>query len=541
MRTASIEQYEFQDLFHMEEIQKLTDSISMALEIGIVIVSPDGNPITKPSNFCPFCLNVIRQTEQGRQNCIKSDVVLGRKADGPIISKCLSAGLTDAGVSITIHGKHLASWMLGQVIVEGNELTLEEQKERAKMLGIDETLFIESMKKIPRKSKEQFQRIVEMVQVLAMQLSELGLKSYLQKEEIARREALEEELQKEKARLEFFNKYDDLTKVFSRSYFEEKLDEMNCPEKYPIVIISGDMNNLKMANDVFGHQHGDMMLRYLGNIFLEEAEPSYLIGRCGGDEFCVAIPNGSREEAESYCRRVQQRCQEIQECMIPPTVALGISVKESGEEEIDKAVKRAEDAMYNAKMMKKKTQNIHSDIMDVLFYKEYLSPDVVSASVERIERFGRYLHLEQHTIEILKLCAQIQDVGLIAVPEKIVKKVEQRTQEERMEMSKHTEIGYRLARLYDESFPAADTILQSHECWNGLGYPNHLMGEDILYTARILYMVGTYSCWIYPRPTGSGMEKRAGRERLEGQIGQQFDPILCRQFLNYLEEQEPIA
>ena len=145
-------------------------------------------------------------------------------------------------------------------------------------------------------------------------------------------------------------------------------------------------------------------------------------------------------------------------------------------------------------------------------------------------------------MEILqgKLAARLQDVGLIGVAEAVVKKETKRTPEEYAQIAKHTEIGYRLARLYDESFPAADVILQSHECWFGKGYPNQLRGKEILFNSRVLYMVGTYSGWIFPKPTGSNMEVAAARLRLREEAGKQFDPELVEKFLKYLEEEEKI-
>ena len=218
-----IDKYEFQDLFDLDEVQHLTDVISMALEVGIVIVSPDGLPITKPSNFCDFCKNLIRKTEIGSKNCEYSDSILGRKSDKPVVSRCLSAGLVDAGVSIVINGKHLASWMIGQVILEGEEMSELEQQERAKLLGIEEEIFMEGLKKVPRKSKEQFERILEMIHVLAMQLSQLGLKNYVQKEELAYQIQLEEDLRREKAHLEYYSKYDELTGEIRRASCRERV------------------------------------------------------------------------------------------------------------------------------------------------------------------------------------------------------------------------------------------------------------------------------------------------------------------------------
>lgn len=538
MAYRNIDKYKFEDLFDMDKVQKLTDSISKALEVGVVIVSPEGRPITQPSNFCNFCRNVIRRSEVGNRNCEYSDSVLGRKSDKPIMSKCLSAGLIDAGVSIIIDGKHLASWMIGQVQIEEDTLSVEEQRKRARMLGIDEELFLKEIQTVPHKTKEQFDRILEMIQVVAMQLSELGMNNYFQKEELAYRKELEEKLRGENARLEQSQQYDELTGVFTRSYYEERLQELIQKKQYPIVLISGDMNNLKLCNDVFGHQSGDVALQTLGQILLEQAGNDYLVGRCGGDEFFVAIPNGSLAEAEDYCGRVQSACANVTDAMIPPSLAMGYHVLRSEAENLQYVISKAEEAMYNAKMQKKRTQNIHNDIMELLYRKQYISRNQVDAMVARIEHFARFLKLEEYTVQILRLSARIQDVGLIAVPEYIVKKETELTAEEYAQMAKHTQIGYRLARLYEESIPAANTILQSHESWCGQGYPDGLKEKEILYTARILNIVGTYSNWIYPKPTGYGMEVKAARMRLNREAGQQFDPELVLQFLEYLEKEE---
>lgn len=536
-----IEKYEFEDLFDLDEIQRLTDAISMALEVGIVIVSPTGVPITKPSNFCNFCMNVVRKTPIGSKNCEYSDSVLGKRSDKPIVSRCLSAGLMDAGVSIVINGKHLASWMIGQVMIEKEEMSEAEQRERARVLGIDEEVFVESIQVIPKKSREQFERILEMVHVLAMQLSELGLKNYQQKEELAYRVKLEEDLRREKAHLEYYSKYDNLTGVYSRNYYEELLDESCKRGEYPIAVISGDMNNLKLMNDVFGHQHGDMMLENLGRILLEEAKSSYIIGRCGGDEFNIAIPFAGEGEAENYCERIYQACQETQSCMIPPSISFGCRVMWSAYEDVRQVTKAAEKAMYNVKVQKKCTQNIHVDILDVLYRKQYLNRHQLEEAAKRTEAFAEYLGMGEYQKNLLKLAVQIQDIGLIAVSESIVKKPGQRTQEESTEMAKHTEIGYRLAKLYDESFPVANMILQSHETWEGSGYPNRLKGEEISYEARVLSLVSSYSFWIYRRPSGFCLEEADARKRLRERSGRQFDPVLVQKFLEYLEKMEPIG
>ncbi|MBN1167206.1 MAG: PAS domain S-box protein [Methanospirillaceae archaeon] len=112
----------FSDLFNIEDIQKIQDAFAEANRVASIITLPDGTPITKPSNFCRLCNDIIRKTDKGLQNCRISDAIIGRPTEGgPIIQPCLSGGLWDAGASIIVGGKHIANWLMGQVKNESIE------------------------------------------------------------------------------------------------------------------------------------------------------------------------------------------------------------------------------------------------------------------------------------------------------------------------------------------------------------------------------------------------------------------------------------
>src|SRR5665647_787035 len=111
-----VDEIQFGDIFNIEEIQRLQDLFSDATGVASIIVHPDGKPITTPSNFCRLCSNIIRKTEKGHAHCIKSNAVIGRhSSSGPVVQLCQCGGLWDAGTSITVGGKHFASWLIGQV------------------------------------------------------------------------------------------------------------------------------------------------------------------------------------------------------------------------------------------------------------------------------------------------------------------------------------------------------------------------------------------------------------------------------------------
>jgi len=100
----------FEDLFNLADIQRLQDEFSNATGVASIITYPDGKPITRPSNFCRLCIDVIRGSEKGRINCFRSDAALGRyNPDGATIQPCISGGLWDAGAAITLGGKHVAN------------------------------------------------------------------------------------------------------------------------------------------------------------------------------------------------------------------------------------------------------------------------------------------------------------------------------------------------------------------------------------------------------------------------------------------------
>jgi len=93
---------DFNDLLNVSEIQRIQDLFAEATGVASIITYPNGLPITKPSNFCNLCNDIIRKTEKGLKNCYYSDAVIGTQNEkGAIIQKCLSGGLWDAGASIT--------------------------------------------------------------------------------------------------------------------------------------------------------------------------------------------------------------------------------------------------------------------------------------------------------------------------------------------------------------------------------------------------------------------------------------------------------
>ena len=167
--------YTFQDIFDIDFMQKLIDSLSAALQVGISIRGPHGERITKDSDYCSFCRDIVKKTPIGNARCEMSDRALSAHSDTkPYICHCQSAGLTDASVSILVEGRHLASILVGQVRLAEDVPDEEEYRTNARILQLDEDEFLEHVHGIPVITKAHFEDILDLLSLLANQFSQIG-------------------------------------------------------------------------------------------------------------------------------------------------------------------------------------------------------------------------------------------------------------------------------------------------------------------------------------------------------------------------------
>lgn len=194
---------QFSDLFNIDELQHIQDAFAEATGVASIITTPDGIPITRPSNFCRLCSEIIRTSEKGLANCIKSDTALGKcNPSGPIVQPCMSGGLWDGGASITVGGRHIANWLIGQVRNEEQDET--KMVEYADEIGVDRELFRSALAEVPTMSKERFDKVALALYLLANELSQKAYQNVQQARFITERKKIEKDLQQKNAELECF-------------------------------------------------------------------------------------------------------------------------------------------------------------------------------------------------------------------------------------------------------------------------------------------------------------------------------------------------
>lgn len=146
-------------LLDIEFFQKIQDRLSDEFGIASVITDIDGNPLTNNSNFSSFCMNYVRQSPEGLNNCKYCDAIGGFSAKRimrPVIYTC-HTGLTDFASPIIIDGQLVGCFLCGQVLT--NNLPKNHFKKIAKKLNLNSNNLdtaLKTLKLMPFEKVEYF-------------------------------------------------------------------------------------------------------------------------------------------------------------------------------------------------------------------------------------------------------------------------------------------------------------------------------------------------------------------------------------------------
>jgi response regulator RpfG family c-di-GMP phosphodiesterase len=127
--------------------------------------------------------------------------------------------------------------------------------------------------------------------------------------------------------------------------------------------------------------------------------------------------------------------------------------------------------------------------------------------------------------------ALLHDIGKIGIPDAILMKPTLLTREERAIMEMHVGVGYGLLNRIAFLAGAAEIVLTHHERFDGTGYPQGLLGEEIPLGARIFAVADTLDALCSDRPYRRATGFSAAREEIIQQCGKQFDPAVVSAFL----------
>ena len=145
---------------------------------------------------------------------------------------------------------------------------------------------------------------------------------------------------------------------------------------------------------------------------------------------------------------------------------------------------------------------------------------------------GRVMQVSAGELEALEWGGLLHDVGKIGVPDNVLLKQERLTREERMIMNAHPVLGAQIIAPVTKLAPELPIIRHHHEWYNGSGYPDRLIGDEIPKLARILHVADAFEAMTAARPyrmTPLTAEQALGE--LRKFAGVQFDPVMVDAFV----------
>jgi HD-GYP domain-containing protein (c-di-GMP phosphodiesterase class II) len=144
---------------------------------------------------------------------------------------------------------------------------------------------------------------------------------------------------------------------------------------------------------------------------------------------------------------------------------------------------------------------------------------------------GRVMRRSEKELEALEWGGLLHDIGKIGVPDAVLNKPDRLTREERAIMNAHPVIGANIIAPVTKLAPELPIIRHHHEWYNGSGYPDRLMGDEIPVLARILHVADAFEAMTAARPYR--MKPLTGEQamaELRKFAGIQFDPAIVDAF-----------
>lgn len=172
-------------------------------------------------------------------------------------------------------------------------------------------------------------------------------------EAVARRT---EELQLLNEKLKSMATTDSLTGVLNRgSFFEtaQHLLDLSQRQKSTASFVLMDLDHFKMINDTYGHFIGDKVLKHFADTMLSRLRKSDLVGRIGGEEFALFLPDTGIDDAFNLADKIRKAISgsslQIDGKVVTYTVSLGVDSSQENDKKVDALFKRADLKLYGAK------------------------------------------------------------------------------------------------------------------------------------------------------------------------------------------------
>ncbi|MPZ69497.1 MAG: HD domain-containing protein [Actinobacteria bacterium] len=129
-------------------------------------------------------------------------------------------------------------------------------------------------------------------------------------------------------------------------------------------------------------------------------------------------------------------------------------------------------------------------------------------------------------VELVRQAALVHDIGKIGIPERILRKTQELTDEDRSLLRLHPDLGVSILSRLPGTAALLPIVLHHHEHWDGSGYPLGLRGTEIPIESRIILVADSFDAITTQRPYSRMLEPAGAMEEIALCSGTQFDPLV---------------
>ena len=333
--------------------------------------------------------------------------------------------------------------------------------------------------------------------------------------------------------MHYISTHDYLTGLYNRRHYIETLERLDAWKQYPFAVLNLDVNGLKIINDAYGHEVGDIALNKTAEVLLANCEDKHIVSRVSGDEFTVVVPDADKKQVDKLKEKLFKNFSKVKINNLSLSVAIGYYIKTDDSIDIDEVRKLAENDMYRQKVSERRSvkNKAISAILKTLTEK-FEAEKIHSERVAEFSfKLGKAINLNNEDLTELKTAALFHDIGKISIPDEIINKPTKLTDREFEIMKTHTEVGYEILRAADEYSSLAIHASSHHERYDGKGYPRGLKGEKIPLFSRIICIADAYEAMTADRPYRKSKSIEYAASEIIKFAGTQFDPKLAKVFV----------
>jgi two-component system cell cycle response regulator len=297
------------------------------------------------------------------------------------------------------------------------------------------------------------------------------------------------------------------------------------------VLVMFDLDGFKGYNDSFGHPAGDSLLARLGRALSETVSPVGSAYRLGGDEFCALLRVPSAELQGRIADAVKALSEHGKGFAVAPSYGSVVIPTEATD--VSASFQLADQRLYAQKGDRRRVRDgeqVRDALMQALRERRPDLDEHLGGVARLAHAVARRLGMTAKEVDEVTRAAELHDIGKMAVPDAILEKPAGLDAAETELIRQHTVIGERILAVSPALRGVGALVRHSHERYDGHGYPDGLVGDEIPLGSRIIAACDAFDAMTSERPYQHPIRVKDALAELRACAGGQFDPLVVHAF-----------